>query len=130
MKLAAVGSNCIDFYTNIENGKAYPGGGPVNMAVYTRRLGGEASYIGPVGNDTYGKIMMDAISAKGVDVSHLHVQNGKTAVSQVELLDGERVFGDYEEGVLETYRKIWTLSAPTMWWCATCGERLKASSGI
>ena len=44
MKLAAVGSNCVDFYNNIENGKAYPGGSPVNVAVYTVRLGGEASY--------------------------------------------------------------------------------------
>lgn len=41
MKLAAVGSNCVDFYNNIENGKAYPGGSPVNVAVYTVRLGGE-----------------------------------------------------------------------------------------
>lgn len=103
MKLAAVGSNCIDFYSNIEGGKAYPGGGPVNMAVYTVRLGGQSSYTGPVGDDEYGKIMRDAVAAKGVDVSHLHTQPGKTAVSQVELLDGERVFGDYDEGVLEQY---------------------------
>ena len=81
MKLAAVGSNCIDFYNNIDGGKAYPGGGPVNMAVYTLRLGGNASYIGPVGDDVYGKIMLDAIAAKGVDVSHLHVNPGNTAVT-------------------------------------------------
>lgn len=103
MKLAAVGSNCIDFYNNIENGKAYPGGGPVNMAVYTVRLGGESAYIGPVGDDVYGKIMKEAVEGKGVDVSHLHVKEGKTAVTQVELIDGERVFGDYEEGVLADY---------------------------
>ena len=35
MKLAAVGSNCIDYYNNLDGGKAFPGGGPVNMAVYT-----------------------------------------------------------------------------------------------
>lgn len=103
MKLAAVGSNCVDFYSNIENGKAYPGGGPVNMAVYTVRLGGNASYIGPVGDDVYGKIMCQAITDKGVDVSHLHVKPGKTAVTQVELVNGERVFGDYDEGVLADY---------------------------
>ena len=39
MRLAAVGSNCIDYYNNIDGGKAFPGGGPVNMAVYTLRLG-------------------------------------------------------------------------------------------
>ncbi|MEE3407880.1 MAG: PfkB family carbohydrate kinase, partial [Erysipelotrichaceae bacterium] len=80
MKLAAVGSNCIDFYANLEGGKAYPGGGPVNMAVYTVRLGGQASYIGPVGDDKFGSIMAKAIREKGVDVSHLHVKSGKTAV--------------------------------------------------
>ena len=104
MKLAAVGSNCIDFYSNIEDGKAYPGGGPVNMAVYTVRLGGQSSYTGPVGDDEFGTIMRKAIAAKGVDISHLHTESGKTAVSQVELLDGERVFGDYDEGVLADYR--------------------------
>jgi fructoselysine 6-kinase len=103
MKLAAVGSNCIDFYANLEGGKAYPGGGPVNMAVYTVRLGGQASYIGPIGDDKFGSIMAKAIKEKGVDVSHLHVKSGKTAVSQVELIDGERVFGDYDEGVLSDY---------------------------
>ena len=103
MKLAAVGSNCIDFYANLEGGKAYPGGGPVNMAVYTVRLGGQASYIGPIGDDKFGSIMVKAIREKGVDVSHLHVKSGKTAVSQVELIDGERVFGDYDEGVLSDY---------------------------
>lgn len=103
MKLAAVGSNCIDYYENIENGKAYPGGGPVNMAVYTLRLGGQASYIGPVGNDCYGEIMYKAIEEKGVDISHLHVKDGHTAVTQVNLVNGERVFGDYEEGVLTDY---------------------------
>ena len=58
MRLAAVGSNCVDYYNNIDGGKAFPGGGPVNMAVYTIRLGGEAAYIGPVGDDAYGQAAM------------------------------------------------------------------------
>ena len=104
MKLAAVGSNCIDHYRNIDGGKSYPGGGPVNMAVYTVRNGGQASYIGPIGNDEYGQIMYEAVKEKGVDVSHMRVRQGKTAVSQVELINGERIFGDYDEGVLAEYR--------------------------
>lgn len=103
MKLAAIGSNCIDYYKNLEGGKSFPGGGPVNMAVYTVRIGGEASYIGPVGNDANGEIMKHGIKEKGVDVSHLHVLEGKTALSEVTLVDGEREFGDYFEGVLEHY---------------------------
>ena len=100
MKLAAVGSNCIDYYNNVEGGTAYPDGGPVKMAVYTVRNGGQASYIGPVGDDVYGQIMAEAMTRKGVDTSHLHVLHGHTAVSQVTLVDGERVFGDYDEGIV------------------------------
>ena len=104
MKLAAIGSNCVDYYQNMNGGTAFPGGGPVNMAVYTVRLGGESSYIGPVGNDEFGHIMYNAIQNKGVDVSHSQFKEGKTAVTQVELLNGERVFGDYDEGVLADYK--------------------------
>ena len=33
IKLAAVGDNCMDVYDR--TGEAYPGGNPVNVAVYT-----------------------------------------------------------------------------------------------
>ncbi len=104
MKLAAVGSNCVDYYKGLDGKKAYPGGGPVNMAVYTVRMGGEAAYIGPVGNDEFGKIMKDSINSKGVDTSHVNIKEGNTAVTQVDLKDGERILGDYDEGVLAEYR--------------------------
>ncbi len=102
MRLATVGDNCMDVYENL--GKAFPGGNPVNVAVYFVRLGGEASYTGAVGADRYGKLMLDAISGKHVDTSHVQVLPGKTAVTHVELVNGERVFGDYEEGVLADFR--------------------------
>ncbi len=103
MRLATIGSNCIDFYSNYENGKAFPGGGPVNMAVYATQIGEKASYVGIVGSDQYGKLMISEISKKGVDISHVHSVEGKTAVTQVQLINGERVFGDYDEGVLKNY---------------------------
>ena len=103
MKLAAVGSNCIGYYVNLDGGRPYPGGGPVNMAVYTVRLGGEASYTGPVGTDAYGELMVKAATAKGVDISRMRKVPGRTAVTQVELQDGERVFCGYDEGVLDGY---------------------------
>ena len=101
MRLAAVGSNCIDYYKNIN--KITPGGGPLNVAVYAVRNGNEASYIGPVGNDEYGRIIYEAVKNKGVDVSHLKIVEGKTAVSEVKLINNERVFGEYDEGVLSNY---------------------------
>ncbi|WP_218921354.1 fructoselysine 6-kinase [Bacillus massilinigeriensis] len=102
MKLVAVGDNCIDFYEKTD--QAYPGGNAVNVAVYFRRNGGESAYIGAVGNDSFGKILLNGLQEKGVEVSHVHVDNGSTAVTQVELINGDRVFGDYNEGVMENFK--------------------------
>lgn len=102
MKLAAVGDNCMDVYD--QTGEAFPGGNPVNVAVYFTRLGGSASYTGAVGNDRYARILTDALREKGVDLSHIHVLEGSTAVTHVEIVNGDRVLGDYEEGVLPQFR--------------------------
>lgn len=100
-RIATVGDNCMDVYENV--GKAYPGGNPVNVAVYIVRMGGEAAYTGIVGSDDYGKLMIEAIADKGVDVSHVRVEEGSTAVTHVQLVDGERVMGDYDEGVMANF---------------------------
>ena len=102
MKLAAVGDNCMDVYD--KTGEMFPGGNPVNVAVYYVRLGGEASYTGVVGSDHCGKVMVEAVGSKGVDVSHLHIKDGKTAVTHVEIVNGDRVLGEYEEGVLSDFK--------------------------
>lgn len=102
MKYAAVGDNCIDEYEAL--GKSYAGGNPVNVAVYLRRLGEEASYTGAVGNDANGKLMIDSLKSKDVDISHVKILPGNTAVTKVELVDGNRVFKDYDEGVLQDFK--------------------------
>jgi len=102
MKIATVGDNCIDSYADI--GKAFPGGNPVNVAVYSVRLGAQASYTGAVGNDRNGQILLKALSSKGVDVSHVRTLPGSTAMTHVSLRNGERVFGDYDEGVLASWK--------------------------
>lgn len=102
MKIATVGDNCMDVYE--KQGAAYPGGNPVNVAVYSVRLGANASYTGAVGTDKYGKIMLEALRQKGVDTSHVKQLPGSTAITQVELVEGDRVFGDYDEGVLADFK--------------------------
>lgn len=102
MKIAAVGDNCMDVYDRLN--KAFPGGNPVNVAVYSVRLGGSASYTGAVGGDKYGQIMIDALKKKNVDTSHLKVLHGNTAVTHVELEGDERILGDYDEGVLAQFK--------------------------
>lgn len=102
IRIATVGDNCMDVYD--KEGKVYPGGNPINVAVYIKRLGGESCFVSAVGTDPYGQQMIDAIKSKGVDVSHLKVLEGTTAVTHVEIVDGDRVFGDYEEGVMADFK--------------------------
>lgn len=101
-KIATVGDNCMDVYSALN--QAFPGGNPVNVAVYFNRLGGNASYTGAIGNDQYGKILLEALMAKGVDTRYVKVLEGKTAVTQVTLVNGERELGDYDEGVLADFK--------------------------
>lgn len=101
IRIACVGDNCIDYYDNTN--EAFPGGNPVNVAVYARRLGADASYLGAVGTDKYGELMICALQEKGVDTSHVQVLSGNTALTHVCRVDGERIFGDYEEGVMAEF---------------------------
>lgn len=102
IRIATVGDNCIDFYDN--TGEFYPGGNPVNVAVYIKRLNGDSSYTGVVGNDDYGKFMIESLKGKGVDTSHIKILEGKTAVTHVEHKSGDRILGDYEEGVMAEFK--------------------------
>ncbi|WP_432403614.1 fructoselysine 6-kinase [Wukongibacter sp. M2B1] len=102
IRIAAVGDNCIDFYDN--TGEIFPGGNPVNVAVYVKRMNGNSSYTGVVGTDYFGKFMIESISKKGVDTSHIKVLDGKTAVTHVEVKNGDRILGDYEEGVMKDFK--------------------------
>lgn len=102
IRIAAVGDNCIDVYDS--TGEAFTGGNPVNVSVYVKRMNGNSSYIGVVGTDDYGKFMIESITAKGVDTSHIRILKGKTAVTHVELKNGDRILGDYEEGVMADFK--------------------------
>ena len=101
MKIACVGDNCVDYYDN--TGEVFPGGNPVNVAVYVRRMGGQSAYLGAVGTDAYGGLILQALEEKGVDVHRVKRLPGATALSHVCLIDGERVFGDYDEGVMAQF---------------------------
>ena len=95
--LACAGDNCIDYYD--ETGEAYFGGNPVNVAVNAAKAGYPASYTGAVGDDEHGKNFKRILDSKNVDISHMRTLPGRTAMTHVTRVDGERVFGDYDEGV-------------------------------
>lgn len=97
MRLAAIGDNCIDIYTNL--GLGCPGGGPVNFAAQARRAGAETAYVGVIGQDTHGEWLKQALIAEGVDVEYLSQVPGPTAVAYVQLEGTERTFLGADRGV-------------------------------
>ena len=100
-RVGTVGDNCVDVYER--EGMSFPGGNPVNVAVYLRRMGVECSYTGTVGTDEHGRRLIGALAERGIGVSHVREVDGPTAVTMVEMADGNRVFGDYFEGVMENF---------------------------
>ncbi|WP_202710441.1 fructoselysine 6-kinase [Sporosalibacterium faouarense] len=101
MKFISIGDNCMDVYKQM--GKAFPGGNSVNFSVYVKQLGECSSYLGVVGNDDYGDIMIEQIRSKKVDISHVQKVEGETAHTNVEIKNGDRILNDYDEGVLKHF---------------------------
>ena len=101
INVACVGDSCVDYYDF--QGKKYPGGNPVNFAVYLRRMGAQASFVGAVGSDEDGELVREALGERGVDVSHVQVLSGPTSTTHVAMENGNRVFTAYDPGVMEKF---------------------------
>jgi len=99
MRAAMIGDNCIDYYERL--GRWYPTGNVVDTGVNMRKLGISVSLISTTGTDENGKLMVRTLDDLGLDLSHLTVKEGATAVTYMDLVDGERIHGEYVEGVLE-----------------------------
>ena len=96
-KIIGVGDNTVDRYLHL--GKMFPGGNAVNVPVQANRLGHPAAYLGWLGKDPHGLLVYDSLIKEGIDVSHSRLIEGKNAYCEISLKDGERIFGEYSEGV-------------------------------
>lgn len=99
MRIAAIGDNVLDTYVDL--GLAAPGGNALNVAVFARRLGADAAYLGAIGDDTPGELIAEALRAEGVDISRLRVVSGPTAHAIVRHVGSDRFFGTGSHGVSE-----------------------------
>lgn len=91
MRLLGLGDNTVDLYEH--EGVMYPGGNAVNVAARAARLGMRASYLGCVGDDAHGHLVLSALSEEGVDVSRCQIYRGvETGIARVGLVDGDRTF--------------------------------------
>jgi len=99
MKAAMIGDNCIDLYERL--GRKYPTGNVVDTGVNLQKLGIPTAVISTTGNDEAGVWILETLKSEGLDVSHLKIGDGPTAVTYMDLDGNDRVHGDYVEGVLE-----------------------------
>jgi len=76
---------------------ARPGGAPANVAVAAARLGSEAAFVGSVGEDLFGDLILRTLEAEGVDTSAVRrcVPPTRTSIAFVEISGGERSFTFY-----------------------------------
>ena len=77
-----------------------PGGAPANVAVGICKLGGEAAFMGRVGEDNLGDFLEATLKNNNVDTQGLK-RGGKTGMALVSLDKGERSF--QFDGELTTY---------------------------
>ncbi len=101
VRLLGIGDNTIDTY--VSDGLQFPGGNAVNVAVLARRLGADASYLGCLGDDEGGDILFDALTAEGVDLSHVRRLAGANARARIAHENGDRRFIGSTPGVRGRY---------------------------
>jgi fructoselysine 6-kinase len=104
LRLGAVGDNCIDRYVPPVRPDTV-GGNALNVSVGFVRQGHSATYLGAVGDDADGRLILETARAVGVDVAGVRTLSEPTGVTTVELrADGDRAFLDESYGASALYR--------------------------
>jgi ribokinase len=66
--------------------KTFPGGKGANQAVAAARLGANVTMIGCVGNDAFGKEMLETLKKEGIDTSYIQVhEEAATGVALIQV---------------------------------------------
>ncbi len=76
-----------------------PGGAPANVAVACSRLGARSAFVGTVGEDFFGRLLVHTLEMNGVDISCIHrTSKAPTTLAFVHLDGrGERSFSFYRK---------------------------------
>src|SRR5512143_1021104 len=90
MRILGAGDNVVDRY--LEIGRMFPGGNALNVAVAARRAGVDAAYLGVLGDDLAGRVVLRALQDEGVETARVRIAHGPNAYAEVEVVDGNRVF--------------------------------------
>ncbi len=104
MRIVTIGELLVDLtQTGERNGipqyAANPGGAPANVAVAASLMGCNTAFIGKVGNDSFGKMLVNTLESKGVDTGGIVMSDEyKTTLAVVSVDEkGERSFSFYRK---------------------------------
>lgn len=83
---------------------AFPGGAPANVAVAAAKLGAKTAFVGKVGSDAFGRLLVDTVKSNGVSADGMIVsEKANTTLAVVSLQEkGERSFAFYRKGFADT----------------------------
>jgi ribokinase len=68
-----------------ESFRSYPGGKGLNQAISASRSGAQTRMIGAVGNDDYGKILLQTLTDSKVDTSEIQLCDSLSGVALIEV---------------------------------------------
>jgi fructoselysine 6-kinase len=94
VKIVAMGDNVVDCY--LSQNTMFPGGNCLNVSVFISKFGGKSAYVGAIGRDAAGDAIVAALTAEGVDISHLRRLDGPTAYCVIGHHTADRVFVTYD----------------------------------
>ena len=92
--ILSVGEILIDLFKSESTKEVRVGGAPFNVAVAVKRQGGKVAFVGKVGDDDYGKFILDEVAKFHLDMVNIStLSNHNTTVAEVSIDgDGERNF--------------------------------------
>src|SRR5439155_8018250 len=76
-------------------------GGADNTVVHVQSLGGRATLLSVVGDDSEGDLLRDSLQRHGVDTANVLVQPGRRTLSKQRILAGSQVLLRLDEGSTE-----------------------------
>ena len=112
LELVAVGAANVDLAAQVErlpgadeevrikDLRIEPGGSAANVAVGVSRLGHRAGFLGQVGEDQFGELLLRSFKAEGVDISHIF-HHGPAGLVVAIVHHGERFLYTYGGGAQE-----------------------------
>jgi fructokinase len=103
--LLSVGECIVDFASSGGSYTPHAGGAPANVAVQFAKLGGSSAVLSQVGDDLFGRFLIEEIKGYGVDVSHISISaRHNTPLSFVDIKpDGDREFSFFRKDSADLY---------------------------